>query len=285
MIFFLLCSSVVWAQKDSLPVHRLEGVEVFETRAQRQIASAVPLHSLSSSDFLTQGISSLTDALNRIPGITVRDYGGAGGMKTVSVRGFSAKYTGVVYDGLALSDCQTGETDLSRYSLHSVSNISLTVGDGSDIFQPARQSAYPALLSIETFTDRTNDTQAHWTGQVEGGSFGFVSPYLRYRQSLSKHFDISALGEYTYAENDYPYTLYNLKEVIHQRRSNSRMNSGHGELNLGWYPSSFSSWRLKAYYYDNDRLLPGIAKYYTTISGETLRDRNFFTQLTGTIRN
>lgn len=285
MILFLLCSSVVWAQKDSLPVHRLEGVEVFETRAQRQIASAVPLHSLSSSDFLTQGISSLTDALNRIPGITVRDYGGAGGMKTVSVRGFSAKYTGVVYDGLALSDCQTGETDLSRYSLHSVSNISLTVGDGSDIFQPARQSAYPALLSIETFTDRTNDTQAHWTGQIEGGSFGFVSPYLRYRQTLSRHFDISALGEYTYAANDYPYTLYNLKEVIHQRRSNSRMNSGHGELNIGWYPSSFSSWQLKAYYYDNDRLLPGIAKYYTTISGETLRDRNFFTQLTGTMRN
>ena len=285
LILFLLCYTVVWAQQDSLPVHKLEGVEVFETRAHRQLASAVPLHSLSSSDFLIQGISSVTDALNRIPGITIRDYGGAGGMKTVSVRGFSAKYTGVVYDGLALSDCQTGETDLSRYSLHSVSNISLTVGDGSDIFEPARQSAYPALLSIETLPVGANDYRAHWTGQLEGGSFGFVSPYIRYRQQLSKHFDVSAMGEYTYAENDYPYTLRNITEYIHQRRSNSRMNSGHGELNLGWHPSSLSSWRLKTYYYDNDRLLPGIARYYTTISGETLRDRNFFTQLVGTIRN
>ena len=285
LIFSLLCSTAVCAQKDSLclPVHRLEGVEVLETRAHGQLASAVPLHTLSSSDFLAQGISNITDALNHIPGITVRDYGGAGGMKTVSVRGFSAKYTGVVYDGLALSDCQTGETDLSRYSLHSVSNISLIVGDGSDIFLPARQSAYPALLSIETASAAGN--KAPWTGQLEGGSFGFVSPYLRYSRQLSKHFDLSAMGEYTYAENNYPYTLRNITEVIHQRRSNSRMNSGHGEVNVGWKPSPYSSWRMKTYYYDNDRLLPGIAKYYTTISGETLRDRNFFTQLVGTMRN
>lgn len=68
LIFSLLCSTAVCAQKDSLclPVHRLEGVEVLETRAHGQLASAVPLHTLSSSDFLAQGISSITDALNHI---------------------------------------------------------------------------------------------------------------------------------------------------------------------------------------------------------------------------
>lgn len=273
------------AQRDSLPAHQLEGVEITDTRSQRQITSVVPFHTLSSADFLTQGISGIADAMSRIPGITVRDYGGAGGMKTVSVRGFSAKYTGVVYDGLALSDCQTGEMDLSRYSLHSIEAIGLTVGDGSDIFQPARQSAYPALITIETQGSAPTDCRVHMTGQLKWGSFGLVNPFIRYHERLSKTLDVAAMGEYLYAENDYPYTLHNITEVIRQRRSNSRMNSGHGEMNLRWQPSDGCSLRLKTYYYDNDRLLPGIARYYTTVSGETLHDRNFFVQMSGTARN
>ncbi len=63
------------------------------------------------------------------------------------------------------------------------------------------------------------------------------------------------------------------------------MNSGHGEVNFRFIPSQYSSLLFKAYYYDNDRLLPGIVKYYTDISGEALRDRNFFAQAIGTVTN
>ena len=75
------------------------------------------------------GVTDVADALHRIPGVTLRDYGGAGGMKTVSVRGFGAKHTGVSYDGIMLSDCQSGEIDLSRYSLDNVDQLSLVIGD------------------------------------------------------------------------------------------------------------------------------------------------------------
>ncbi len=281
----ILCSVVLWAQQDSLCPHQLAGVEVVETRARRNLTSPVPLHAFSSSDMLKLGVTGITDALGRMPGVTVRDYGGAGGMKTVSVRGFSAKYTGVVYDGLALSDCQTGETDLSRYSLHSVDYVGMTVGDGADIFQPARQSAYPALLAIKTQLNVPTDYEGHLVSQVEWGSFGLVSPYVRYAKRLSSKIDISTMAEYTYSENDYPFTIRNVTEVIHKRRTNSRMNSGHGEVNFRFIPSQYSSLLFKAYYYDNDRLLPGIVKYYTDISGEALRDRNFFAQAIGTVTN
>lgn len=93
------------------------------------------------------------------------------------------------------------------------------------------------------------------------------------------------MAEYTYSENDYPFTIRNVTEVIHKRRTNSRMNSGHGEVNLRLTPSQNSSLMFKAYYYDNDRLLPGLVKYYTDISGESLRDRNFFAQAVGTLTN
>ncbi len=281
----ILYPALAWAQQDSLPVHQLGGVEIVETHGHRALASPVPQHGFSSIDMLSMGATSITDVLNRMPGTTVRDYGGAGGMKTLAVRGFSAKYTGLVYDGLVMSDCQTGETDLSRYSLHSVNYIALTVGDAADIFLPARQSAYPALLTIETAGPTPAHRRSNLDAQIEWGSFGFVSPFLKYRKKLSRKVEVSAMGEYTFAENDYPYTIHNMSEIIHQRRANSRMNSVHAELDCLLTPSSLSSWRIKAYYYDNERLLPGIVKYYTTMSGESLDDRNFFMQAVGMVRN
>ena len=269
------------AQTDTITgrVHQLEGVTVTKSMRQRVLTSTAPLQLLNRQDMLAMGVTDMADALNRIPGITLRDYGGAGGMKTVAVRGFGAKHTGVSYDGILLSDCQSGEIDLSRYSLDNVETLSLVIGDNDDIFIPARQAASSAVLHIQTLPLPDGDSRAHVTAQLKAGSFGFVSPFVRYAQSLSRRLALSATGEYTYAENDYPYDIQNVSITMHSRRTNSRMNSGHGELNLAWLPTDASHLTAKVYYYDNARQLPGIVRYYTNLSGENLHDRNFFAQL------
>jgi outer membrane cobalamin receptor len=228
---------------------------------------------------LSLGVTDVADALHRIPGITLRDYGGAGGLKTVSVRGFSAKHTGVSYDGIMLSDCQSGEIDLSRYSLDNVDHLSLVIGDNDDIFIPARNASASAVLNIQTIGMPTADLRPHLTAQVKAGSFGYVSPFLRYEQNTSETFAFSLVGEYTYAENDYPYEVKNVTKVVKDYRKNSRMNSGHGEFNFVWTPDAFNRLSGKVYYYDNDRQLPGQVHYYTDVCKETLRDRNAFGQL------
>jgi outer membrane cobalamin receptor len=243
------------------------------------MTSTAPLHLMDRRDMLQMGVTDMADALHRLPGITLRDYGGAGGMKTVSVRGFGAKHTGVSYDGVMLSECQSGEIDLSRYSLDNVEGLSLTIGDNDDIFIPARQSSTPAVLNIETLRMRTDDTRPHLTAQVKQGSFGLISPFVRYEQNLSNRFAFSLVGEYTYADNDYPYSIQNGNETVSDRRSNSRMNSWHGELNFLYQTNQVSRLSGKLYYYDNDRQLPGQVHYYTNLSGEALRDRNAFGQL------
>ena len=269
------------AQTDTITgkVHQLEGVTVTETHRQHELTSTTPLHLLDKHDMLTMGVVDIADALHRLPGITLRDYGGAGGMKTVSVRGFGAKHTGVSYDGVMLSDCQSGEIDLSRYSLDNVEHLSLIVGDNDDIFIPARNATTPATLNIQTLSAPTEDRHPHLTAQLKVGSFGYVSPFLRYEQSLSERFVFSAVGEYTYAENDYPYELQNGMETIHDRRKNNRMSSGHGELNFLWTINAMNRLSGKVYYYDNDRQLPGLVHYYVNLNKETLHDRNFFGQL------
>ena len=47
-------------------------------------------------------------------GVTVKDYG-IGGLKTVSVRSLGANHTTVSYDGIALTDVQSGQIDIGRF--------------------------------------------------------------------------------------------------------------------------------------------------------------------------
>jgi len=276
----LLPFAVTSAQKqDTTRSLNLGEVEVRGAQTLRTVNSTAPTYQLERDQLLRQGVSDMGEALHRLPGITLRDYGGAGGMKTVSVRGFGASHTGVSYDGVVLSECQSGEIDLSRYSIDQVERLQLTIGDNDDLFLPARQAATPALLSIET----THRPDCRWaqrlTSQVKVGSFGYVSPFLRYERNLRQKLWLMASGEYTYAENDYPFTLENGAFSSREHRTNSRMNQGHGELNMLWLPTTHSELSAKVYYYDNDRQLPGIVRYYTSLSRETLHDRTAFGQV------
>lgn len=263
----------------------LDNIDVVSTRKAREITSTAPVHTLTQEQFGTLGVTDIADALHRLPGITLRDYGGAGGVKTVSVRGFGTQHTGVCYDGIMLSDCQSGDIDVSRYSLDNVARLSLTIGDNDDIFIPAKSAASAAVLSIQTVPPPSSDSRPHATASIKAGSFGYVSPFFRYSQSLSEKFSFSATGEYVYADNDYPFTLRNISLVTHERRTNSRMKQGHGEIDFVWMPDSRNTLRGKAYYYDNDRQLPGQVRYYTSLSKEQLHDRNAFAQLQYTSRH
>lgn len=284
-VFLLACSVSMLSNAQNVDndtidnSYQLQDIIITENKKKNEITSTAPLYIISNKSLNIAGITDIADALNRIPGITIRDYGGAGGMKTVSVRSFGTQHTGVSYDGIMLSDCQSGQIDLSRYSLENVDDISLVIGDNDDIFLPAKNASLPAIININTIKSPTNDLLPHLTSQLKIGSFGYISPFVRYEQNLSHSFALSAIGEFVYAENDYPFTLRNISVVTKERRTNSRMKSGHGEANFIWNINKNNQLDGKLYYYDNDRLLPGQVRYYTNLSNEKLRDQNFFAQL------
>ena len=240
--------------------------------------SVAPVYTIGTKDFERMGLADMAMALRRLPGVTLRDYGGAGGMKTISVRGFGAQHTGVVYDGVALSDCQTGHIDLSRYSLDNIRNLSLTVGDNEDIFITAKNASTAATLHLNTLRIPTADLACHVTAQMKMGSWGIKNPFVRIEKNVSEKFGFSLVGDYFYAENDYPYSINNVSQTQHDRRSNSWMSTGHGEINLMLKPTTANFFNLKLYYYDNDRRLPGSVNYYVNESKEKERDQNFFAQ-------
>lgn len=255
----------------------LEEAIVTASKIDLSITTSTPTFKIDESHILHKGITDISDAIHRLPGVNLRDYGGAGGLKTVSVRGFGAAHTAVIYDGLPLSDIQSGAIDLSRYSVDIISSLQLVIGDNNDIFIPARIGASPASLSISTIEMKPGK-KTSLTARIKAGSFGYFSPSFDIFQNF-KSTQIGISGELIRTDNNFPFTLKNGNLSTRERREYNKMNSGRLQLSVKGHLKSGGIISGQIYYYDNDRELPGPVIYYNVNDGhEKLRERNFFSQ-------
>lgn len=265
-------------ENDTTRVHNLTEVEVVEKARPSTIRQGAPLQSIDKSDIERLGLEDLSEAVKRFSGASVKDYGGIGGLKTVSVRSLGAQHTAVSYDGVTVSDTQSGQVDISRFSLDNVETLALSIGQTNDIFQTARMYASAGALSIRTAVPQFTEKNFRLTGQVKAGSFGQVNPVVRYDQKLSKNYSFSLHADGMRADGQYPYTFTNGDIVTEEKRKNSDIRSWRTEFNL------FADWekqgelRLKGYWFDSQRGLPGSVILYNDYHKERLHNRNGFVQ-------
>jgi hypothetical protein len=265
-------------EKDSQPADSvvMQGVVVHGKQANNTVTTTSPIRKLTQQDFQTQGITDIADAMRRMAGVTLRDYGGAGGLKSISVRGMGAQHTAVSYDGVLLNDAQNGIVDISRYSLDNVSALALFIGDNADIFIPARNAAAASRLDIQTLCPIQND---ELNVKLKAGSFGLVSPSARWQKRCSDRLSLMLVGEYLRADNHYPYDVENGIRTRREKRSNSEIKNGHAEANLVWRPTLGQEVTAKLYYYGNAANLPGAIDLYETVNNEHQDDKNIFAQI------
>lgn len=256
-------------------------VTVTAQRSPLRVSSSTPVQTISATTIEQLGIRDIADAVRRFAGTNVKDYGGVGGLKTVSVRNMGAAHTAVSYDGMAVSNCQAGQIDIGRFSLDNVGMLSLAVGQSDEMLQSARLYASAAVLGITT--ERPEFTAGRpyaFRASVSGGSFGYIAPSLRWWQRIGNRVRTSLEGSFLHTDGDYPFTLRNGKLVTKERRNNSEVNSWHGEANVFYTTPGGGELQLKGYYYYSKRGLPGAITLYNPISTEKLWDENAFVQAT-----
>lgn len=277
----LACGLCVHAQTDTAGVvHHLQEVQVNAARASSETSATVPVQSLRRVDFQALGIDNLADAVKKFAGAGVKDYGGVGGMKTVSLRNLGAPHTAVSYDGVILSNMQAGQIDIGRFSLDNVEQITLSVGQNNTLLQTARHYAAAAVLSVETakpIFDNPRRT-ASLRAMLKGGSFGYVAPSLRYWQKAGKRTVVGGDFSYLYADGGYPFMLKNGSMTTREERKNSDVCALQGELNLHHDFVDNGSLHIKTYYYNAQRGLPGSVVLYVNNARERLWDEHFFVQ-------
>ena len=277
-IVAIFCMSVVAAQ-DSLRTHTIEDVVVTANKSRTaNVFSTIPVQSFSGDDIRLMGLQNIADAVKKFAGTSVKDYGGIGGMKTVSVRNLGAQHTAVSYDGIVVSNTQAGQIDIGRFLLDNVSMLSMAIGQGSDMLQSARHYASAAVMGIMTEQPLLTEKLSLWRIGLSGGSWGQVNPKLRLWQRLSESTAMSLNADYMRADGNYPYTLVNGMESTRERRTNSGISQWHVEGNVNTTFADSSRLDVKAYYYRSSRGLPGSVILYNQQSNEHLWDENLFAQ-------
>ena len=249
-LFFLLPLALSAQPADTLAEAR--------ALALRPLQVEVASHfTLDSAALARQSVADLPDALRHLPGLTLRDYGGAGGLTTVSVHGMGAAHTQILTDGLPAGDAFHGGLDLSRYALPDVGALTLTVADQPDLLCPVRTLA-AASLNLESAQPERSVSLA----QSSWNTWEVRARYAPHTNSPSPLGGVGGGLSFLHAPNDYPFSWNGAT----QRRSHSRHTAFTGQASSR---NTFSRGTLtaSARYWLADSDLPGPVIYFNPDAG------------------
>lgn len=280
-LFLILLTTIPFLafgqERDSIPQQKLAEIEISANSRPSTTQSTTPLQVITSQEIQQKGIQSLSDAIRRFNGVVLKDYGGLGGLKTVSLRGMGAEHTSVSYDGIALNNVQSGQIDISRFSLENIEMLSLSIGQSDDIFQSARAFASAGTLNLQTITPKFDKNNYKGFAKIKGGSFGLFNPSVYYAQKLNNTFAVSANGSWQRADGNYKYQVENGDYMLDKKRKNVDVSMYNAELNLYSNFKKAGTLNIKAYYYDSEMGLPN-TDLYNEYATERLYDKNIFGQ-------
>lgn len=257
-------------------VLKLPEVRVYSLKEE---VSQRPIQVLHKKDLERINAIQLSDALKTFSGLVIKDYGGIGGLKTISARSLGVQHTAISYDGVLLSDAQNGWIDLGRIPTENLQNVALGQGQLNTIFVPAKYFASASVLALETQAPSFQDNKIN-TAQIglKYGSFGLLNPSVQYAHKVNSKIVLNTYLNYQQAEGAYPFTLYNGVATQEQKRENTNSKALLAEGNLYYKVSPKQTLDLKIYGYDSQRGLPGAVIYYNSAGHQMLEDEIYFTQ-------
>lgn len=236
---------------DTLRTYKGDEVVVTATRSE------IPLHdSPSSVEILTEqkirqlNGTNLADALATSSGLFVKDYGGVGGLKTISMRGLGAEHTLVLVNGNRFNNFQNGLVDLSTLLTDDIERIEIVRGGNWALYGA---DALGGVVNIITKQPDGGPTLG-----VEGavGSFG----YKQYRVSLGNSFGKWAMsGKYTDERSDgsFRYISNNGGMGEEQERSNADFSIHNLMLNVRYEISDAARAGFLTQYSVSEKGVPG----------------------------
>ncbi|MFT3935810.1 MAG: TonB-dependent receptor [Chitinophagaceae bacterium] len=270
-------NTAIAQQKDSAKL--LKNVNVAGLKIQQPYNSATPLQRMNSDALQQLNAPSVGDAARYFSGALVKDYGGIGGLKTISVRSLGAASTGIIYDGMPVTDVQTGQVDLSRYSTTFIQALELQQGGFQQNIATARAYASAAALSINSNMVAVQSFQKQkWQAGLKAGSFNLWQPFAGILQPLKNNTVVSFNAEALYSKGDYPFTINNGNYSEKTRRDNADTKSIQAEANLLKQFKDSATLQVKAGIYSSARGLPGAIVFFNTRSVQRLWNTDYFVQ-------
>ncbi len=244
--------------KDSTKTVRAEEIRVEDTRLTTPSTAPYTYETLSKAELERLNALTVADAVRQLPSVMLKDYGGIGGLKTISVRSLGAEHTSVQLDGIKISDAQTGQVDLGRFSVQNLQQVELTSGNVPNPLAPARAYASASVLNLVSKIESFHQSMRRydWRMGSQLGSFGQFNQSASLFSKFSERASIGVDVERIAAQGEYDYRLQNGRETLNLRRRNTDITSLRLETDLALNLTSTSTLWVKTYLYDSERGLP-----------------------------
>lgn len=248
LILMLSAAMLHGAEPDSV-AKKFPEVEVTAGRLSQSPISSVSAETLISREEVDEtGSRQLSGAIRSAPGVFIKDYGGLGGLKTISMRGATAQQTLILLDGMKLNNTQNGMVDLSSFPLSIASGFEIMRGGGSAAYGG---NALGGIVNIVTGIQEGLGANA----RLRFGSFGEKFGSLAAHYSIEK-IRIAIGAEYLESDGDYEFETEQFGETENYKRKNADFRN----LALtSAIQGDFSGWQTKARLIlrDTDRGTPG----------------------------
>lgn len=243
------------------------------------VQSFLPSQTVSSSDFKRSASYNVADAIRNFSGVNIKDYGGIGGLKTVSVRSLGANHTGVQLDGLPVSDAQNGQIDLGKINLENVAAISLYNGQPDELLQAARAYASASVIAIKSIVPDFETGKNHRLRLgYKTGSFGLINPTALWQQKVSKRWSMSLSSSWQKSHGRYKYRVEGDGSDTMAIRSNAQVSTLQSDAALYWSGADSNHFQFRINYANSTRGLPGAVVYYNPFSNQHLWNKDLFLQ-------
>jgi outer membrane cobalamin receptor len=268
--------------QDTLRVITLEGFEVIDSTL-KNYNQQTSSHKIEKENLKKLSVYDIGQAAKFLPGVTIKDYGGANGLKTISVRGLGSMHTNLLYDGVSVSNSQNGQIDLSKFSVNNIEELSLDNGNRIMNMQTARSLASGSVLSLTTTQPSFSDeSKTNGDISLSYGSFNLFNINANINKKINDKLIFNINSEFVNYEGSYPYTLHYGDRINDstsiERRENNDLLSAKIESNIYANFSKKSSLKTKLYFYYDAKGLPGPTTLYYLNSAQRLWNKDLFLQ-------
>jgi vitamin B12 transporter len=193
--------------------YQLLGIEITAlpmNRSRDRTAETLSIKSDSLGRFLAGSLTA-DGVLSQVEGLYLRNYGGHGGVKTVSFRGFAANQTNFSINGVPYEQPSLGTVNAGNFLLQGLSSMDVTANPLTLLQNPGGGQV-DLRFGIERSAGRA---------RVGVGTFGEYFQSAGYGHKW-KRGTVGGQLQYTAAQDNYPYNLNNEKGL--------RQNADYGHL-------------------------------------------------------
>lgn len=250
-----------------LPVVQKATVNIQQKRNPWEQADSA---SLGTSNYTSvqqeSGLYPVTSALQQLPGLMVRDYGGIGGIKAVSMRGMGAEHTQTLLNGFQIGANSLAYTDYGLLPSMTIDRVSVRQMTSTG------PTAYQLSAGPQVNLQSTGKSTPQLEARFAGGSFGYWSPALAWRKQLGNH-SISTELQHQQADGAFDFSIPNGDKPWTGTRQNTA--SSQTQALVHWqleqeHSVGTSKWEAQGNLVHSWRQLPGAVVLYQPDSKQQL---------------